>query len=181
MRALVIPGAARYSRSELDALVDQAKQLGRRRHHVGAQGRRRHQHERQGGGRGQAPGEHGGGRVRRQDLILLAGGKPDDASKLLGAFRLSLAKKENLIPADRFEFAWVVDFPLFDWDAEDKRWVPMHHPFTAPLDEDSRDARQRPVEGARQGLRPRAERQRDRRRQHPYPRLRRCRAGSSSC
>ena len=71
-----------------------------------------------------------------QDLILLAGGKPDDASKLLGAFRLSLAKKENLIPADRFEFAWIVDFPMFDWDAEDKRWVAMHHPFTAPLDED---------------------------------------------
>jgi aspartyl-tRNA synthetase len=70
------------------------------------------------------------------DLILLAGGKPDDASKLLGAFRLSLARKENLIPPDRYEFAWIVDFPMFDWDAAEKRWVAMHHPFTAPLDED---------------------------------------------
>jgi aspartyl-tRNA synthetase len=69
-------------------------------------------------------------------VILLAGGKPDDASKLLGAFRLSTARKDGLIPADRFEFAWIVDFPMFDWDAEDKRWVAMHHPFTSPLDED---------------------------------------------
>ena len=58
-------------------------------------------------------------------------------------FRLSLARKENLIPADTFEFAWVVDFPLLDWDADEKRWVPMHHPFTAPLDEDFAHARQR--------------------------------------
>jgi aspartyl-tRNA synthetase len=71
-----------------------------------------------------------------QDLILLAGGKPDDASKLLGVFRLSLAKKENLIPADTYAFAWIVDFPLLEWDPEDKRWVPMHHPFTSPLDDD---------------------------------------------
>jgi aspartyl-tRNA synthetase len=73
---------------------------------------------------------------RPEDLILLAGGEPDSASKLLGAFRLSLAKKENLIPADTYAFAWVVDFPLLDWDTEEKRWVAMHHPFTSPLDED---------------------------------------------
>jgi aspartyl-tRNA synthetase len=136
VRALVVPGAARYSRSELDALVEQAKQLGA----VGILWARKVE-----GGINtnvKAAGEStllksmeiaGAG---DQDLILLAGGKPDDASKLLGAFRLSLARKENQIPANTFEFAWVVDFPLLDWDPEDKRWVPMHHPFTAPLDED---------------------------------------------
>ena len=72
-----------------------------------------------------------------QDLILLSGGEAEPASKLLGAFRLSLARKENLIPADTFAFAWVVDFPLLEWDAEEKRWSPMHHPFTSPHDEDS--------------------------------------------
>jgi len=71
-----------------------------------------------------------------EDLILIAGGKPDDASKLLGAFRLSLAKKESLVPADTYAFTWVVDFPLLDWDPEEKRWVAMHHPFTSPMDED---------------------------------------------
>src|SRR4029078_5229789 len=45
-------------------------------------------------------------------------------------------KKATLVPADPFAFAWVVDFPLLDWDAEEKRWVAMHHPFTSPLDED---------------------------------------------
>ena len=86
-----------------------------------------------------------------QDLILIAGGKPDAASKLLGAFRLSLAKKENLIPADTFAFAWVVDFPLLDWDAEEKRWVAMHHPFTSPLDEDMASPRIGYAERAREG------------------------------
>ena len=137
VRALVVPGAARYSRSELDALVDQAKQLGA----VGILWARKVE-----GGINTNVKAAGEGKLLEsmsvagagnQDLILLAGGaKPDDASKLLGAFRLSLAKKENLIPANAFEFAWIVDFPLLDWDPEDKRWVPMHHPFTAPMDED---------------------------------------------
>jgi aspartyl-tRNA synthetase len=137
VRALVVPGAARYSRSELDALVEQAKQLGA----VGILWARR--------GEGgtlntnvKAAGEatllasmEAAG-CGQEDLILLAGGDSDSASKLLGAFRLSLAKKENLIPANRYDFAWVVDFPLLDWDADEKRWVSMHHPFTSPLDED---------------------------------------------
>jgi aspartyl-tRNA synthetase len=137
VRALVIQGAARYSRSELDALVDQAKQLGA----VGILWARKVE-----GGINTNVKAAGEAKLLEsmavagagdEDLILLAGGaKPDEASKLLGAFRLSLAKKENLIPADTFELAWVVDFPLLDWDPEDKRWVPMHHPFTAPLDED---------------------------------------------
>jgi aspartyl-tRNA synthetase len=137
VRALVVPGAAKYSRSELDALVEQAKQLGA----VGILWARRGE----GGALNtnvKAAGEStliasmDAAGCAQEDLILLAGGDPDSASKLLGAFRLSLAKKENLIPANRYEFAWVVDFPLLDWDADDKRWVSMHHPFTSPLDED---------------------------------------------
>ena len=136
VRALVVPGAARYSRSELDALVDQARQWGA----VGILWARKAE-----GGVNtnvKAAGEQtlleamAAAGCGDDDLILLAGGKPDDASKLLGNFRLSLAKKENLIPANRYELAWVVDFPLLDWDPEAKRWVAMHHPFTAPLDED---------------------------------------------
>jgi aspartyl-tRNA synthetase len=137
VRALVVPGAARYSRSELDALVDQAKQLGA----VGIMWARKIE-----GGVNtnvKAAGEDkllesmAAAGAGDQDLILLAGGStPDDASKLLGAFRLSLARKENLIPANTYAFAWVVDFPLLEWDPEAKRWGAMHHPFTAPRDED---------------------------------------------
>ena len=137
VRALVIPGAARYSRSELDALVDQAKQLGA----VGILWARKTESglntNVKAAGEESLLATMAAAGCRDEDLILIAGGKPDDASRLLGAFRLSLAKKENLIPVNTFAFAWVVDFPLLDWDPEDKRWVAMHHPFTSPLDEDS--------------------------------------------
>jgi aspartyl-tRNA synthetase len=134
--ALVIPGGARYSRSELDGLVDQAKQLGA----VGIMWARKVE-----GGINTNVKAAGEDKLREsmdaagcgdQDLILLAGGAPDDASKLLGAFRLSLAKKEGLIPPGRYAFAWVVDFPLLDWDPDERRWVAMHHPFTSPMDDD---------------------------------------------
>jgi aspartyl-tRNA synthetase len=137
VRALVIPGAARYARSELDALVDQAKQLGA----VGILWARTGE----GGavntnvkaaGEAALKGSMAAAGAGEQDLILLAAGEPDAASSLLGAFRLSLAKKENLIPADRYEFAWIVNFPLLEWAADEGRWSPMHHPFTSPLDED---------------------------------------------
>jgi aspartyl-tRNA synthetase len=136
VRALVIPGGAKYSRSELDALVEQAKQLGA----VGILWARRvdgalNTNVKAAGEATllQSMEQAGCG---EQDLLLLAAGEPDTTSKLLGAFRLSLARKENLIPADTYAFAWVVDFPLLEWDPEEKRWVSMHHPFTSPLDED---------------------------------------------
>jgi len=137
VRALVIPGGARYSRSELDALVEQAKQLGA----VGILWARKVE-----GGAINTNVKAAGEATLLQameaagcgddDLILLSGGEPEAASKLLGAFRLSLAKKENLIPVNTFAFAWVVDFPLLEWDTGEKRWSPMHHPFTSPHDED---------------------------------------------
>jgi len=136
VRALVVPGAARYSRSELDALVEQAKQLGA----VGILWARKvegviNTNVKAAGEATLMQAMEAAG-CRDEDLILLAGGEADAASKLLGAFRLTLARKENLIPPDQFAFAWVVDFPLLEWAADEKRWSPMHHPFTSPLDED---------------------------------------------
>ena len=137
VRALVVPGGARYSRSELDGLVDQARQLGA----VGILWARRTE-----GGINtnvKAAGDASLSQAmdlagcRSEDLILLAGATtPDDASTLLGAFRLSLARRENLIPSNRYELAWIVDFPLLAWDSGERRWASMHHPFTSPLDED---------------------------------------------
>jgi aspartyl-tRNA synthetase len=69
-------------------------------------------------------------------LLLVAAGEPDAASKLLGQLRLNIAKKEGLLDPEQFEFTWVVDFPLLEWDPEDQRYVAMHHPFTSPLDAD---------------------------------------------
>jgi aspartyl-tRNA synthetase len=69
-------------------------------------------------------------------LLLIAAGEPDATSRLLGQLRLILARKEGLLRGDTFAFTWVVDFPLLMWDAEERRYVAMHHPFTSPHDED---------------------------------------------
>jgi len=70
------------------------------------------------------------------DLLLMAAGPPDGTSMLLGELRLAIAKKENLLGPDAFELLWVTDFPLLEYHAEDGRWYSMHHPFTAPHDDD---------------------------------------------
>ena len=54
----------------------------------------------------------------------------------LGNLRLYLAEKLGLIPQNEYALVWVVDFPLMEFDADEKRYVALHHPFTAPHDED---------------------------------------------
>ncbi|MCK9583192.1 MAG: aspartate--tRNA ligase [Endomicrobiales bacterium] len=54
----------------------------------------------------------------------------------LGALRIKIAKENAMIPPGRFDFLWVTDFPLLEWDSEEKRWNAMHHPFTSPKEED---------------------------------------------
>ena len=70
------------------------------------------------------------------DLVLLVGDSRTVAATVLGRFRLELAQRHGLVPSDRFAVLWVVDFPAFEWSEEDRRWQAMHHPFTAPRDED---------------------------------------------
>jgi len=69
------------------------------------------------------------------DLILMVADQPSIVFKSLGQLRLMLGQKLGLIPAGVFAFTWVVDFPSFDWDPEERRYVAMHHPFTAPQDQ----------------------------------------------
>jgi len=70
------------------------------------------------------------------DLILMIADEFLTASDSLGRLRLHLGEKLGLIDKSLFNLLWVVDFPLLEWDKEEKRWGAMHHPFTAPLDED---------------------------------------------
>jgi aspartyl-tRNA synthetase len=136
VRGFVIPGAAKYSRREVDELVELAKQAGAAgliytrytadgvqvsAKAIGEQGARK------------ALETAGAG---KDDLLVLASGAPDAASKVLGQLRLQVAKKENLIPEGRWELCWLTDFPLFDWNADEKRWDSVNHPFTAPREED---------------------------------------------
>jgi aspartyl-tRNA synthetase len=55
------------------------------------------------------------------------------AAEALGGLRLELGRRFNLIPAGRHDAVWIVDFPMFGWNEEERRWDPLHHPFTAPL------------------------------------------------
>ena len=69
-------------------------------------------------------------------VILLVAEDWEKACEVLGNIRLHLGKKLSLIDDDKYSFLWVIDFPLLDWDEEEKRYVAVHHPFTAPMDED---------------------------------------------
>ena len=138
VRALKVPRAGRYSRSQVDKLVDEAIALGG----SGLVWVRR-------GSEGEVQssilkvaGPETLGRVLEaidagaDDLTLIAAGAPDDASRLLGQLRLRLAQREGLIDEHRRVLTWVVDFPMFEWSETEGRHVAMHHPFTAPRDED---------------------------------------------
>ena len=136
VRGFTVPGGNKYSRSHLDGLVDQAKQMG----FTGLIWVR--------------PGAPPVSSVKAlseaalapaleraqagpDDLLLMAAGEPDGTSKLLGQLRLFVAKKENLLNPEAQAFLWVTDFPLLEYHEEDQRWYSMHHPFTSPLDEDT--------------------------------------------
>ena len=70
------------------------------------------------------------------DLLLFVADTPGVVHDVLGRLRLLLAEELNLIDRSLWRPLWVIDFPLLDYDREAKRYVAMHHPFTAPLDED---------------------------------------------
>ncbi len=70
------------------------------------------------------------------DLLLVIADKPLVVAQALGELRLEMARRRGLIDPDKLSFLWVVDFPMFEYSEEEKRWKAMHHPFTAPRDED---------------------------------------------
>ncbi|HEY6998390.1 MAG TPA: amino acid--tRNA ligase-related protein, partial [Candidatus Binatia bacterium] len=70
------------------------------------------------------------------DVVLFSADQAKIVHDALGNLRLHLGEKLGLIPQNEYALVWVVDFPLMEFDAEEKRYVALHHPFTAPLDED---------------------------------------------
>ncbi|MDR0311032.1 MAG: aspartate--tRNA ligase, partial [Acidobacteriota bacterium] len=73
--------------------------------------------------------------AKEGDLACIVVDKPAMACKALGVLRLEFRDRLNLAPADLLAFAWVVDFPMFEWDESEKKWSFMHHPFTSPRPE----------------------------------------------
>jgi aspartyl-tRNA synthetase len=135
VRGFAVPGGNRYTRSQIDVLVDQAKQMGFSgliwvRPGEPPQSSVKALREAELRAALTAAGASG------DDLLLMAGGPGDATSKLLGQLRLAIARKDDLLASDHFQFLWVTDFPLLEWNDEEQRWFSMHHPFTSPRDED---------------------------------------------
>ena len=138
VRGFVIPGAAKYSRRELDELAEQAKQAGA----AGLVWARIAE------GAPQSPAlkTAGAEAIRQaletagagpQDLLVMAAGRHQPTSITLGQLRLQVARKEGLLNPDQLAFLWVVDFPMFEWLEDEQRYEFMHHPFTSPLETDA--------------------------------------------
>ncbi len=66
------------------------------------------------------------------DLLLIVADELSTAGQALSALRMELGRRFHLIPRDRHDILWVVEFPAFFWDAQAERWDSAHHPFTAP-------------------------------------------------
>lgn len=80
------------------------------------------------------------------DLLLFVADRAQVAHEVLGYLRLHLAREMKLIDEGTYQFLWVVDFPLLEYDEEEGRYVAVHHPFTAPKDEDLAKLKDAPLE-----------------------------------
>jgi aspartyl-tRNA synthetase len=67
------------------------------------------------------------------DLLLIVADEATTVGQSLGALRLELARRFDLVPEGRHDVLWVVEFPMFQWHPEEQRWDALHHPFTAPI------------------------------------------------
>jgi aspartyl-tRNA synthetase len=70
------------------------------------------------------------------DLMLILSGQANETRKQLGELRLEMGNRLGLRNKDLYSAHWVIDFPLLEWNEEEKRWYAMHHPFTSPKPED---------------------------------------------
>jgi len=136
VKALRVPGAGGMSRKELDDLTADAKQAGAKGLvwiKVTADGLQSPVAKFI---QGIQPALVSALGAEAGDLLLMVGDAPVLAATVLGRFRVELARRFGLIPGDRDVFAWVIDFPLVEWNPDERRWDAVHHPFTAPRDED---------------------------------------------
>ena len=74
--------------------------------------------------------------AKHDDLLLIVADTEAAANKALAPLRCKVARDLKLYDKGRFEFVWVVDFPLFEWNEDEKRYDSLHHPFTSPVEED---------------------------------------------
>jgi aspartyl-tRNA synthetase len=132
VRAIVVPGGASLSRKRLDDLAEEAKKLG-------AGGLVWVKFDAQRGSSikkflndSSSDALRQALRAGENDLALVVAGKTTTVWNVLGSLRLRVAREQQLIPAGHWNFQWVLDFPLFEWNEETRRYFARHHPFTSP-------------------------------------------------
>lgn len=145
VKAIAVPGGAKLSRKETDALADWAKGFGAKGLAV----------TKVTAGPADSPAgslilDTGVAKflqpiaaaliertsAKEGDLLCFAADKPKIVHKVLGELRLKMARDLQLKPSTEFAWVWVMNFPLFEYDEEEKRYTSTHHPFTSPLDGD---------------------------------------------
>jgi aspartyl-tRNA synthetase len=137
VKALCAPGLARLSRKELDDLIDFAGVYGAKGLawvKLTGNGWQSPLAKYFPDGVKQALTEHLG--AQEGDIFFFVADDPEVANTALGQLRLHLGHREGLIPEDTFNLVWVTDFPLLEFKPQENRYEAMHHPFTAPMDED---------------------------------------------
>ncbi|MEW6046909.1 MAG: amino acid--tRNA ligase-related protein, partial [Bacillota bacterium] len=137
VKALAMPSGIQVSRRELDEMVERAPQLGVRgivwavvdgeelRSPIA-----RHL------GNAEKQGLLGLAREESAGLLVLIADQEEAAATALGRLRLEIAEQHGAVATGRWEFLWVVDFPLLEYSAEERRWQARHHPFTSPRPDD---------------------------------------------
>ncbi|MDR1309268.1 MAG: aspartate--tRNA ligase [Deltaproteobacteria bacterium] len=137
VRAILAPGAGRFSRKQLDDLVALAVGLGAkglawlRLTPDGLQGPLAKFLE-----EGEKTGLIGTLGAQVGDVVFFGADSPEMVSHVLGQIRLRLAEELGLVKPGQYALSWVTDFPMFEFDPQSKRWEAKHHPFTSPRDED---------------------------------------------
>jgi aspartyl-tRNA synthetase len=137
VQGLRVPGGASLSRAELDKLIEEAKGRGAaglvwiayRGEEVRSPVERHLSPEELAAVREAAGAEDG-------DLVAIVADRPDRVAVALDGLRRQTAARLGLAREGEWAFAWITEFPLFEWNEEESRWDPVHHPFTAPTSDD---------------------------------------------
>ena len=137
IKALVVDHCENYSRKEQDKLTDLAKKNGAKGLVI-----MKYQNDELEGSPVKFFSEEEKENLKKTlnlkngDLILIVSGRWNKTCSALGALRSHFGKTLGLVQPDTYDFLWIVEFPMFEWSAEDNRYYSEHHPFTRPMDED---------------------------------------------
>lgn len=137
VKAIRVPGCAEYTRRELDELISMAKAKGAKgavTMAIKADGVHSPATKYLTPDEQSAYVERLGGQV--SDLLLFVADQPKVVSDVLGALRKEMGARLKLADPNALVFAWVIDFPMFEWNQEERRWDAAHHPFTSPKPSD---------------------------------------------